>query len=165
MASFFKLNGNIIMNEQFMREALIEAQKSFEIDEVPIGCIIVKDDIIIGRGHNLKETMKDATYHAEIIALQEAQENLNHWWLEDCDVYVTLEPCAMCAGAMLNSRIRKLYVGAKDPRMGAVGSTIDLSNMDGFNHHFEVEFGILESECRQLISNFFKLLRSKRKDL
>ncbi len=150
------------MNEQFMRQALIEAQKSFEINEVPIGCIVVKDDIIIGRGHNLKETMKDATSHAEIIALKEAQKTMDHWWLEDCDVYVTLEPCPMCAGAMLNSRIRKLYVGTRDHRMGATGSSIDLSNLEIFNHHFEVEFGILESQCRELISKFFKELRLKK---
>lgn len=150
------------MNEQFMKEALIEAQKSYEIDEVPIGCVVVKDGVVVGRGHNLKETMKDATYHAEIIALQEAQETINHWWLENCDVYVTLEPCPMCAGAMLNSRIRKLYIGAKDPRMGSTGSTINLSNLNGFNHHFDVEFGILESQCSQLISKFFKELRLKK---
>lgn len=146
-----------------MREALIEAEKSFELNEVPVGCVIVHNGIVIGRGFNLKETMKDATYHAEIIALQNAQESLNHWWLEDCDVYVTLEPCAMCAGAMLNSRIRKLYVGARDLRMGAVGSAIDLSNVEGFNHQFKVEFGILELECSQLISKFFKNLRNKKR--
>lgn len=150
------------MKEKFMKEALIEAKKSYELNEVPIGCVVVKDDIIIGRGHNLKETMKDATYHAEIVALQEAQEIINHWWLENCDVYVTLEPCPMCAGAMLNSRIRKLYIGAKDSRMGSTGSAINLSNLEGFNHHFDVEFGVLESQCSKLISKFFKELRLKK---
>lgn len=151
-----------MMNEKFMKEALKEAEIAYNLGEIPIGCVVVKDGQIVGRGHNLKETMKDATYHAELIALQDASQYLNHWWLEDCDVYVTLEPCSMCAGAMINSRIRKLYVGANDPRMGAVGSSIDLSNLEGFNHHFDVEFGILEAECSRIISNFFKDLREKR---
>lgn len=150
------------MQKYFMKEALSEAKISYELGEVPIGCIVVKDKVIIGRGHNLKETMKDATYHAEILALQDAQEKLGYWWLEGCDVYVTLEPCAMCAGAMLNTRIRKLYVGARDLRMGATGSGIDLSRIEGFNHHFIVQFGILEEECSTLISNFFEELRKKK---
>ncbi|NLW43438.1 MAG: nucleoside deaminase [Tissierellia bacterium] len=146
-----------------MKEALIEAEKSYKLNEVPVGCVVVHEGVIIGRGYNLKETMKDVTYHAELLAIQEAQENLNHWWLENCDVYVTLEPCSMCAGAMLNARIRNLYVGARDFRMGATGSAIDLSNIESFNHHFLVTFGIMETECSEILSKFFKNLRKKNK--
>ncbi len=148
-----------------MKEAIKEAEIAKEKSEIPIGCVIVKNSEIIGRGHNEKEAYKNSIYHAEIIALSKACKTLEHWWLEDCDVYVTLEPCAMCAGAMLNARIRNLYVGARDLRMGAVGTSIDLSNIENFNHSFKVEFGILEDECRDILSEFFKNLRKKKKEI
>lgn len=150
------------MNEFFMKEALEEAKIAYSKNEVPIGCVIVKDGKIIGRGHNQKEEKNSAIFHAEIVAILEASKYLNNWWLEDCEVYVTLEPCAMCAGALLNSRIKKLYVGTKDYRMGSCGTSIDLTNVEGFNHSFQVEFGILANECSQIISKFFKNLRNKK---
>lgn len=145
-----------------MKEALKEAEKSYKLGEVPIGAVIVLDGKIIGRGHNLKISTNDPTSHAEIIAIKNASNYLNHWWLENCDIYTTLEPCPMCIGAMLNSRIKKLYIGARDFRMGAAGSLIDLSDINGFNHSFEVEFGILEKECSEILSIFFKDLRKKK---
>lgn len=146
-----------------MKEALKEAKKAFDKNEVPIGCVIVYNDQIIGRGHNQKEEFNLATKHAELIAIEEASKTLSNWYLENCDVYVTLEPCVMCAGGFINSRIRKVYIGARDLRMGALGTNIDLSNLDGFNHKFDVEFGILEDECSGILSEFFKKLRAKKK--
>lgn len=150
------------MKEKFMKEALKEGQKAFDNMEVPIGCVIVKDGKIIGKGRNRKEELKDPTAHSEILAIKDATKTIGHWWLEDCDVYVTLEPCPMCAGALLNARVRKVYIGAKDKRMGALGSSIDLSDFHGSNHKLEVEFSILEKESKALLRSFFKKLREKK---
>lgn len=150
------------MKNYFMKEALKEARKSYEKKEVPIGAVVVLNGEIIGRGHNLKIITKDPTAHGEIIAIKEACKNVNHWWLENCEIYTTLEPCPMCMGAMLNARIKKLYIGAKDERMGASGSLLDLSKLNGYNHSFEVEFGIMERECRDILSEFFKEIRKEK---
>ena len=145
--------------EKFMKEALKEAKKAYEKLEVPIGAVIVKDGKIIARGHNLKETKKDTTRHAEIIAIEKASKKLGAWRLLDCEMYVTLEPCSMCAGAMINSRIKKLYIGAIDEKTGAVGSVLNLLEDYKFNHNIEVEKGILKEDCEKILKDFFKDLR------
>lgn len=145
--------------EKFMKEALKEAKKAYEKLEVPVGAVIVKDGKIIARGHNLKETKKDTTKHAEIIAIEKASKKLGAWRLLDCEMYVTLEPCSMCAGAMINSRIQKLYIGALDEKTGAVGSVLNLLEDYKFNHNIEVEKGILKEDCEKILKDFFKNLR------
>ena len=145
--------------EKFMKEALKEAKKAYEKLEVPVGAVIVKDGKIIARGHNLKETKKDTTRHAEIIAIEKASKKLGAWRLLDCEMYVTLEPCSMCAGAMINSRIKKLYIGALDEKTGAVGSVLNLLEDYKFNHNIEVEKGILKEDCEKILKDFFKDLR------
>ena len=145
--------------EKFMKEALKEAQKAYEKLEVPVGAVIVKDGKIIARGHNLKETKKDTTKHAEIIAIEKASKKIGAWRLLDCEMYVTLEPCSMCAGAMINSRIKKLYIGALDEKTGAVGSVLNLLEDYKFNHNIEVEKEILKEDCEKILKDFFKNLR------
>ena len=149
--------------EKFMKEALKEAKKAYEKLEIPVGCVIVKDNKIIARAHNLKETKFDTTKHAEIIAIQKASKKLKSWRLNECEMYVTLEPCSMCAGAIINSRIKKLYYGAKDEKTGAVGSVFNLLKDYKFNHDVEIESGILENECRNILKEFFKNLRIQKK--
>ena len=151
------------MEEKFMKEALKEAKKAYQKLEVPIGCVIVKDGKIISRGHNLKESKYDTTQHAEIIAIQKASKKLQSWRLLDCEMYVTLEPCSMCAGAIINSRIKKIYIGARDKKTGAVGSVLNLLEDYKFNHIVEVEKGILQEECEQILKTFFKELREMKK--
>lgn len=150
------------MPEKYMRQALKEASKAYKIEEVPIGVVIVKDDKIIARAHNLRETSKKATAHAEILAIQKACKKLDAWRLEDCDMYVTLEPCPMCAGAIINSRIKNLYIGAMDQKAGAVGSKLNLLEDFTFNHKVNVTKGILEEECSKILSEFFRELRKKK---
>ena len=133
-------------------------------EEVPIGAIIVKDGVIISRGHNLRETKNDACAHAEIIAIKKACKKLGAWRLENCEMYVTLEPCAMCAGAIINSRIKKLYIGAMEPKSGCVGSKLNLLEDYKFNHSVEVEYGICEDDSVYLLQDFFKQLRKKDKE-
>lgn len=149
-------------NEKFMKQAIKEAKKAYEKDEVPVGAVIVKDGKIIARGHNLKETKLNTIKHAEIIAIEKASKKLNSWRLENCDLYVTLEPCTMCAGAIINSRIRKVYIGTEDEKTGACGSVLNLFEYK-FNHKVEVEKGILKQECKEILQKFFKELRLKRK--
>lgn len=147
------------MNEFFMKRALEEAQKAFRKQEVPVGAVIVRNGDIIAAAHNLRELYKDATAHAEMLAIREAGKVLGGWRLLDCDMYVTLEPCAMCSGAILHARMEKLYIGAMDPKGGAAGSVLDLFEDYGFNHKTEVIKGILEDECSQVLKNFFKTKR------
>ena len=142
-----------------MKEALKEAKKAYEKLEVPVGAVIVKNGEIIARGHNLKETKFDTTKHAEIIAIQRASKKLNAWRLEDCEMYVTLEPCTMCAGAIINSRIKKVYIGTEDPKSGACGSILNLFTDYKFNHKVEYEKGIMQKECEKILKDFFKDLR------
>lgn len=152
------------MKEKFMKEAIKEAIKAYKKLEVPVGCVIVKDEKIIARGHNLKEIKLDTTKHAEIIAIQKASKKLNSWRLIDCEMYITLEPCAMCAGAIINSRVKKIYIGAIDEKTGAAGSVLNLFKDYKFNHSVDVELGVMEKECSQVLKDFFKELR-KSKDI
>ena len=149
--------------EYYMKKALIEAKKAFDKDEVPIGAIIVKDGKIIAKAHNCKEIKKDTTMHAELIAIKKASKKLNSWRLTDCEMYTTLEPCPMCAGAIINSRIKKVYIGAKDEKSGAAGSVLNLFKDYKFNHLVEVEQGILEEDCKKILQDFFKYLREMKK--
>ena len=148
--------------EYFMKQALKEAEKALKKLEVPVGAIIVKDNRIISRAYNLKEIKKDTTYHAEIEAIKKASKKLNSWRLNDCEMYVTLEPCAMCAGAIINSRIKKLYFGTSDKKTGACGSVLNLLEDYKFNHKVIVEKGILQKECEKILKDFFKDLRKSK---
>ena len=152
------------MEEKFMKEALKEAKKAYDKLEVPVGCVIVKDGKIISRAHNLKETKFDTTKHAEILAIQKASKKLNSWRLIDCEMYVTLEPCSMCAGALINSRIKKVYIGASDEKTGAVGSVFNLLEDYTFNHKVEYQKGVLQDECENILKDFFKKLREVKKN-
>ena len=145
-----------------MCEALALAKKAFELGEVPVGAVAVWDGEIVGRGMNLRETDKNALRHAEIMAIDEACKKLGGWRLWKCDLYVTLEPCPMCAGAIINSRIKRVVFGASDPKAGSCGSLSNLFEMP-YNHKPEVTKGVLEEECSALLSEFFAKLREKRK--
>ena len=147
----------------FMQQALQLAQEAASEGEVPVGCVIVRRGEIVGRGRNRRETAKTALGHAEIEAIADACKNLGGWRLWECTMYVTLEPCPMCAGAIINARIPRVVIGAKDEKCGACGSVCDLFSMN-FNHHPKTEFGLLETESQQLLSDFFKDLREKLKD-
>lgn len=150
-------------HEIFMREALAEAQKAADIGEVPIGAIVVKGDVVVGRGYNRRETEKMATAHAEIMAIEEACITLGGWRLIGCDMYVTLEPCLMCAGAIYQSRIEHLYFGAHDPKGGAFGSLYQVHEDRRLNHLVDTQSGLLENECSVVLKDFFKALRDKKK--
>ena len=141
--------------EYFMKKALEQAKKAFSLDEVPVGCVIVKDGKIIARAHNKKEKRQNATAHAEIEAINKASKKLNNWHLDGADVYVTLEPCAMCVGAMINARVGHLYFGAWEPKFGACGSVVNLFE-NAFNHKISFKGGILEKDCAALLKQFFK---------
>jgi len=142
-----------------MTAALKEAKKAFMEDEVPVGAVITYKGEIIAKAHNLRETYNRATAHAEILAIEKACSVLNNWYLNDCDLYVTLEPCIMCAGAIINSRIRNLYFGAFDPKAGACGSVIDVFTLKELNHRVTVYAGIMEDECASILTEFFKSKR------
>ena len=150
------------MNEKFMVEAIKEAKKAELIDEVPIGCVIVKDDKIIARGYNLSESKHRSTAHAEIIAIEKACRKLKSWRLEGCSLYVTLEPCPMCSGAILQSRIEHVVYGAKDPKGGCMESCMNMYEVKGFNHYPDVIGGVLEDECGSLLKTFFKRKREEK---
>ena len=143
-----------------MEAALTEAKKAYKKEEVPVGAVIVKDGKIIARAHNLKESKNISTAHAEILAINKACKKLESWRLIDCDMYVTLEPCTMCMGAIIVSRIKNLYIGAQDPKTGACGSFIDL-NKYKYNHVVNINKGILEKKCEYILKDFFKKLRTK----
>ncbi len=147
------------INEKYMKEALKEAQKAYKKLEVPVGAIIVKDGKIVARAHNLKETKNDTTKHAEILAIEKASKKLSNWRLIDCEMYVTLEPCPMCAGAIVNSRIKKVNIGAMDEKTGACGSKLNLLQDFNFDTKVDMKSGILENECRELLQKFFVALR------
>lgn len=150
------------MDEYFMKLAIEEANKAYEIKEVPIGAVIVKNNEIISKGYNLREISKDATTHAEMIAIREACEKLGGWRLSGCCMYVTIEPCPMCAGAIVNSRIDRLVIGALDPKAGACGSVMNIVENPKLNHRVEVVKGVLENECSKIMKDFFSELRSKK---
>ncbi len=146
----------------FMREALDEAKKAFEKEEPPVGAVIVREAEIIARGHNLRESLQDPTAHAEMLAIRAAAAELGSWRLSDCAIYVTLEPCAMCAGAMVLARVNRLVYGADDPKAGAVGSLMNLMSDKRLNHQIEVKSGVLASECGDLLRVFFSSRRHLR---
>ena len=146
-------------NEKYMEMALREAQKAYNKLEVPVGAIIVKDGKVIAKAYNEKETKYDTTKHAEILAIQKASKKLKTWRLNDCDMYVTLEPCSMCAGALIQSRIRKVYIGAMDEKTGSCGSVLNLLEDYKFNHKVEIEYNICRKECEKILKDFFKELR------
>ena len=148
--------------EIFMKQALKEAEKAYQKEEVPIGAVIVKDGKIIARAYNLKEIKHDTTEHAEIRAIKKASKRLGAWRLSDCEMYTTLEPCPMCAGALIQARIKKVHIGTMDEKTGACGSVLNLLKDHKFNHQVEVEYGILENECREILQEFFKELRKKK---
>lgn len=147
------------IHERYMEQALKEAEKARKKGETPVGAVVVKDGIIIARGHNEKELKNDATLHAEISAIRQAGKRLGSWRLTDCDLYVTLEPCTMCAGAIIQARLRNLYIGTSDLKAGAAGSVIDIFRVDAFNHRVDVIWGVLEEQCSGILKEFFRDLR------
>ncbi len=149
------------MKETYMREALKEAQKAKKLNEVPIGCVIVKDDKIIGRGYNRRMKDKNTLSHAELNAIKKAGKKLKDWRLDDCEMYVTTEPCQMCSGAIVQARIKKVYIGCMNPKAGCAGSIMNLLQVDEFNHQVEIESGVLEEECSNMLTEYFKKLRAK----
>ena len=152
-------------DEKYMRAALKQAEKAYNLGETPIGCVIVHEDKIIARGYNRRNTDKNPLAHAEVAAIKKASKKLGDWRLEECTLYVTLEPCSMCAGALINSRIKKVYIGASDEKTGAVGSVLNLLDDYTFNHKVEYEKGILQDECEELLKDFFKNLRKIKKSI
>lgn len=148
-------------DEKYMRLAIKEAKKAEAIDEVPIGAVVVCDGEIISAGYNMRETTQTTLSHAELIAIERANKELGSWRLEDCTIYVTLEPCPMCAGALIQSRMKRVVYGAKDPKSGCVGTLMNLVTEERFNHQVEWTSSVLADECSQLLTNFFKRLRHK----
>ena len=150
--------------ERYMKEAIRQAKKALALEEVPIGCVIVSDGKIISRGYNRRNTDKNTLSHAELNAIRKASKKLGDWRLEGCTMYVTLEPCQMCAGALVQSRIDRVVIGSMNPKAGCAGSVLNILEMDGFNHKVEVVRGVLEEECSSMLSAFFKELRKKKKE-
>ena len=150
-------------DEKYMKAAIREAKKAYALDEVPIGCVIVQNDKIIARGYNRRNTDKNTLAHAEMAAIKKASKKTGDWRLEDCTMYVTLEPCQMCAGAIVQSRLGKVVIGSMNPKAGCAGSVINLLQMKQFNHQVEMETGVLEEECSAMLSGFFQELREKKK--
>lgn len=151
-------------DEKFMREAIKQAKKAEEIMEVPIGCVIVQDEKIIARAYNRRNKDKSALSHAELLAIQKASKKAGDWRLEDCTLYVTLEPCQMCAGAIVQSRMKRVVIGSMNPKAGCAGSIINLLEMEQFNHQVDVERGVLQEECGTLLTEFFKSLRRLKRE-
>jgi len=147
-----------------MKEALAEAQLALNMGEVPIGAVIEKDGEIVGRGHNRTESSKDPTAHAEILAIQDAAKNLGGWRLLGCTLYVTTEPCSMCAGAIILARLTKVVIGTRDSKAGACGTVLDVTGNPKLNHHPVVEFGMMEEQCRSMMQDFFITLRNKKSE-
>ena len=150
--------------ERFMKEAIRQAKKAYLLEEVPIGCVIVQDGKIIARGYNRRNTDKNTLSHAEMIAIKKAAKKLGDWRLEGCTMYVTLEPCQMCAGAMMQARLTEAVIGCMNPKAGCAGSVLNILEMDGFNHKVQVTRGVLEEQCSNMLSQFFRELRQKRKE-
>lgn len=150
-------------DEKYMKEAIRQAKKAYALEESPIGCVIVCDDKIIARGYNRRNTDKSTLSHAELIAIKKACKKTGDWRLEGCTMYITLEPCPMCAGAIVQSRIDRVVIGSMNPKAGCAGSVMNLLQADGFNHHVELENGVLATECSQMLTSFFRELREKKK--
>ena len=150
-------------DEKYMKEAIRQAKKAYALGEVPIGCVIVYQDKIIGRGYNRRNTDKNTLSHAEITAIRKASKKMGDWRLEDCTLYVTLEPCQMCAGAIVQARITRVVMGTMNPKAGCGGSILNILEMPQFNHQVQVTRGMLEEECTQMLTSFFKALRVRNK--
>ncbi len=150
-------------DEKYMKEAMKQAKKAAAIEEVPIGCVIVYGDKIIARGYNKRNLKKNTLAHAEIIAMNKASKVIGDWRLEDCTMYVTLEPCPMCAGAIVQARIPRVVVGSMNPKAGCAGSVLNVLQTEGFNHQVELETGVLGEECSEMLSSFFRELRKLKK--
>ena len=148
-------------DEKFMKQALLQAKKAKELGEVPIGCVIVQDGKVIGRGYNRRNTDKSTLSHAEITAIRKASKKLNDWRLEECTLYVTLEPCQMCAGAIVQARVKEVVIGAMNPKAGCAGSILNLFSMKQFNHQVQTTYGVCEAECSQILKQFFAGLRKR----
>ena len=148
---------------RFMKEAMKQAKKAYALGEVPIGCVIVHDGKVIGRGYNRRNTDKNTLSHAEITAINRASKKLGDWRLEECVLYVTLEPCQMCAGAIVQSRIPRVVIGCMNPKAGCAGSVLNILQVKEFNHQAEIESGVLGEECSELMKQFFRELRDKKK--
>lgn len=152
------------MDEKYMKEAIRQAQKAYALQEVPIGCVIVSEGKIIGRGYNRRITDKNTLSHAELNAIRKASKRLNDWRLDDCTLYVTLEPCQMCAGAIVQARIRRVVIGTMNPKAGCAGSLMNLLAVPAFNHQVEITRGVLAEPCRKMMQSFFKELRQRQKE-
>ena len=150
-------------DEKYMKEAIRQAKKAKALDEVPIGCVIVYEDKIIARGYNRRNTDKNTLSHAELNAIRKASKKLGDWRLEGCTMYITLEPCQMCAGAIVQARVSRVVIGSMNPKAGCAGSILNLLQMKEFNHQAELQTGVLGEECSQMMKNFFKELREKKK--
>ena len=148
-------------DEKFMKQALLQAKKAKELGEVPIGCVIVQDGKVIGCGYNRRNTDKSTLSHAEITAIRKASKKLNDWRLEECTLYVTLEPCQMCAGAIVQARVKEVVIGAMNPKAGCAGSILNLFTMKQFNHQVQTTYGVCEAECSQILKQFFAGLRKR----
>ena len=152
------------IDEKYMKEAIKQAKKAYALWEVPIGCVIVYEDRIIARAYNRRNTDKCTLAHAEITAIKRAAKVMGDWRLEGCTMYVTLEPCQMCAGALVQSRISRVVIGSMNPKAGCAGSILNMLQMEQFNHQIETEKGILKEECSDMLSSFFKELRQRKKE-
>ena len=152
-----------MLDKKYMREAIRQAKKAYKLDETPIGCVIVHEGKIIGRGYNRRNTDKSPLAHAEITAIKKASKKLGDWRLEECTLYVTLEPCQMCAGAIIQSRLTRVVVGCMNPKAGCAGSVLNLLDVKAFNHQAELTTGVLEEECSALMTGFFRELRERKK--
>ena len=146
--------------EKYMKMAIVQAKKAERLDEVPIGCVIVHDGMVVGRGYNRRNIDRNTLSHAELNAIKKASRKLGDWRLDDCEMYVTTEPCQMCAGAIVQARIKKVYIGCMNPKAGCAGSILNLLQVDKFNHQVEIESGILKDECSNLLIKFFRKLRN-----
>lgn len=151
-------------HEQYMKEAIRQAKKAWKLNEVPIGCVIVYEDKIIARGYNRRNTDKNTLSHAEMNAVKKASRYLGDWRLEGCTMYITLEPCQMCAGAIVQARVTNVVIGSMNPKAGCAGSVLNLLEMDGFNHKVNVIRDVMEQECSEMLSDFFKDLREQKKE-
>ena len=151
------------VDEKFMKAAITQARKAYALDEVPIGCVIVQNDKIIARGYNRRNIDKNTLAHAELSAIRKASKKTGDWRLEDCTMYVTLEPCQMCAGAIVQSRMKRVVIGSMNAKAGCAGSILNLLQMQQFNHQVEITRGVREEECSQMLSQFFRELRERKK--
>lgn len=154
----------VSIEEKYMRAAIREAKKAYALEEVPIGCVIVYEDKIIARGYNRRNTDKNTLAHAEMSAIKKASRKLGDWRLEGCTMYITLEPCQMCAGAIVQARIDEVVIGSMNPKAGCAGSVLNLLEVPAFNHQVKIRKGVLEEECAAMLSTFFRELRERKKN-